>query len=139
MKQRLLSICMALALALCLTLLPTAAWAAEGGPGLSEQSIAQTLNEGTGGSGDDTLGQSEETPGEDEGDGVSEEPSVEGTGTAADPYQIGTAEQLLWFANLVNGTLEDGDSTSDEDEGAEPDTDAWAVLMGGHRPGGPRG
>ena len=31
MKQRLLSICMALALALCLTLLPTAAWAAEGG------------------------------------------------------------------------------------------------------------
>ena len=79
MKQRLLSICMALALALCLTLLPTAAWAAEGGgPGLSEQSIAQTLNEGTGGSDDDTLGQSEETPGEDEGDGVSEEPSVEG-------------------------------------------------------------
>ena len=33
MKQRLLSICMALALALCLTLLPTAAWAAEGGAG----------------------------------------------------------------------------------------------------------
>ena len=31
-----------------------------------------------------------------------------GDGTSANPYQIGTAEELYWFAGLVNGTLTDG-------------------------------
>lgn len=31
-----------------------------------------------------------------------------GVGTAGDPYRIGTAEELKWFAGLVNGTLTDG-------------------------------
>ena len=31
-----------------------------------------------------------------------------GGGTAGDPYRIGTAEELKWFAGLVNGTLTDG-------------------------------
>ena len=31
-----------------------------------------------------------------------------GSGTAADPYKITTAEELYWFAGLVNGTLTDG-------------------------------
>lgn len=30
-----------------------------------------------------------------------------GGGTAGDPYRIGTAEELKWFAGLVNGTLTD--------------------------------
>ncbi len=30
-----------------------------------------------------------------------------GGGTADDPYRIGTAEELKWFAGLVNGTLTD--------------------------------
>ena len=41
-----------------------------------------------------------------------------GAGTQENPYQIGTAEELFWFAGLVNGTL----------EGVEKDTDAWAEL-----------
>ena len=35
------------------------------------------------------------------------QPSI-GDGTSANPYQIGTAEELYWFAALVNGTLTDG-------------------------------
>ena len=31
-----------------------------------------------------------------------------GEGTEANPYQIGTAAELYWFAALVNGTLTDG-------------------------------
>ena len=31
-----------------------------------------------------------------------------GGGTADNPYKIGTAEELKWFAGLVNGTLTDG-------------------------------
>lgn len=31
-----------------------------------------------------------------------------GEGTAENPYQIGTAAELYWFAGLVNGTLPDG-------------------------------
>ena len=31
-----------------------------------------------------------------------------GEGTAENPYQIGTAAELYWFAGLVNGTLVDG-------------------------------
>ena len=31
-----------------------------------------------------------------------------GEGTADEPYQIGTAAELYWFAGLVNGTLPDG-------------------------------
>ena len=41
-----------------------------------------------------------------------------GDGTAADPYKITTAEELYWFAGLVNGTLTD----------VAQDTDADAVL-----------
>ena len=33
----------------------------------------------------------------------------EGEGTEASPYQIGTAEELYWFAGLVNGTLPSGE------------------------------
>ena len=32
-------------------------------------------------------------------------PEGDGAGT---PYKIGTAEELYWFAGLVNGTLPDG-------------------------------
>ena len=32
----------------------------------------------------------------------------EGEGTVENPYQIGTREELYWFAGLVNGTLPDG-------------------------------
>ena len=31
-----------------------------------------------------------------------------GNGNADSPYQIGTPEELYWFAALVNGTLTDG-------------------------------
>ena len=31
-----------------------------------------------------------------------------GAGTKGDPYQISTADELRWFAGLVNGTLTDG-------------------------------
>lgn len=41
-------------------------------------------------------------------DGGTDEGIPEGAGTGLDPYQIGTVEELLWFAGLVNGTLEDG-------------------------------
>ncbi len=33
----------------------------------------------------------------------------DGEGTAENPYQIGTAEELYWFARLVNGTLPSGE------------------------------
>ena len=42
-----------------------------------------------------------------------------GAGTQASPYQIGTADELRWFAGLVNGTLTDGTAQN---------TAAWAVL-----------
>ena len=102
MKQRLLSICTALAL--CLTLLPGAAWAAEGGAGLSERSTAQTLNGDTGSSSTATDDTDEENSGQDEdGGGTDEEPPVE-DGTADAPYQIGTAEELAAFRDKVNGS-----------------------------------
>lgn len=43
----------------------------------------------------------------------------QGAGTVEDPYQIGTKEELIWFAGLVNGTLEDGTGQR---------TDACAML-----------
>ena len=43
-----------------------------------------------------------------------------GDGTSANPYQIGTAEELYWFAGLVNGTLTDGTAQN---------TSANAVLV----------
>ena len=49
--------------------------------------------------------------------GTPEKPA-QGDGTEESPYQIGTAEELYWFAGLVNGTLTD----------VETDTDAHAVL-----------
>lgn len=42
-----------------------------------------------------------------------------GNGTEENPYQIGTAEQLYWFAGMVNGTLTDGTAQN---------TGAWAEL-----------
>ena len=42
-----------------------------------------------------------------------------GEGTAENPYQIGTAAELYWFARLVNGTL----------QGEEKDVSANAILM----------
>ena len=42
-----------------------------------------------------------------------------GAGTKGDPYQISTADELRWFAGLVNGTLTDGTAQN---------TAAWAVL-----------
>ena len=39
--------------------------------------------------------------------GTPEKPE-QGDGTAQNPYQIDTAEDLYWFAGLVNGTLTDG-------------------------------
>jgi len=44
-----------------------------------------------------------------------------GDGSANDPYQIGDAQELLWFANLVNGKLED--ETKDSLACAELTTD----------------
>ena len=42
-----------------------------------------------------------------------------GAGTKGDPYQISTADELRWFAGLVNGTLTDGTAKN---------TAAWATL-----------
>ena len=118
MKQRVLPIL--LSLALCLTLLPAAAWAAEGGPGLSEQSTSQTpenpsgADQGT--SGDGSAPEAPEAKPE-EGQIDPEEPEV-GNGSEDPPYEIGTVGELLWFAGLVNGTP----------DGEAPDTDAYAVL-----------
>ena len=42
-----------------------------------------------------------------------------GDGTKGDPYQISTADELRWFAGLVNGTLTDGTAQN---------TAAWAAL-----------
>ena len=47
----------------------------------------------------------------------------DGDGTEADPYKIGTVEELYWFAGLVNGTL-----TDEDDSAIAADTDACAVL-----------
>ena len=117
MKQRVLPIL--LSLALCLTLLPAAAWAAEGGPGLSEQSTSQTpenpsgADQGTSG-GSSNPDAPEAKP--EEGKIDPEEPEV-GNGSEDTPYEIGTVEELLWFAGLVNGTL--GDRGDTAEEGAE--------------------
>lgn len=107
-----------LCLALLTGLLPMSAWAAEGDAGLPEQSTAQTSTEGGGVSDEDT------TPGETRGEnpgaddrGTDESPA--GDGSKDNPYQISTAEDLLRFANLVNGTL----------KGKKADADAWAVLI----------
>ena len=43
-------------------------------------------------------------------------PPSSGDGTSANPYQIGTAEELYWFAALVNGTL--GGETKNASENA---------------------
>ena len=52
-----------------------------------------------------------------------------GNGSAASPYQIGTAAELYWFAGLVNGDT----NVCDYDAGTNPNgtqqnTSAWAVL-----------
>lgn len=46
--------------------------------------------------------------GETSGDTVIAAEIPEGDGTVDYPYQIATKEDLVWFAGLVNGTLEDG-------------------------------
>lgn len=45
-----------------------------------------------------------------------------GTGTQASPYQIATADELRWFAGLINGTLTDG-TTKNTATCAEPTAD----------------
>lgn len=40
--------------------------------------------------------------------GITPSMPTNGDGTANNPYQIGTAAELYWFAGLVNGTLTDG-------------------------------
>ena len=47
-------------------------------------------------------------------------PPSSGDGSSANPYQIGTPEELYWFAALVNGKLTDGTSQN---------TGACAVLV----------
>ena len=47
-----------------------------------------------------------------------------GAGTKGDPYQISTADELRWFAGLVNGTLVNGTLT----DGTAKNTAACAVL-----------
>ena len=119
MKQRVLPIL--LSLALCLTLLPAAAWATDGPePGGEQQNdpvTAQTKGD-QGESGSSSAGGSTDTgSGGEDGGGTDALPPV-GDGSEEKPYQIGTAEELLWFAGLVNGTP----------DGEAPDTDAYAVL-----------
>ena len=106
-----------LALSLCLTLLPGAARAAEGGPepGGEQQNDPVTARNG-GNQGES--GQGGIDGGSDNVGGADEEPTVKGDGSEDKPYQIRTAEDLLWFAGLVNGTLED----------VTQNADAWAVL-----------
>ena len=94
MKQRVLPIL--LSLALCLTLLPGAAWAADGPePGGEQQNdpvTAQTKGD-QGESGSSSAGGSTDTGsgGEDGGGGTDVPPPV-GDGSEEKPYQIGTAQ-----------------------------------------------
>ena len=55
--------------------------------------------------------------------GITATKPTTGDGTEGNPYKIGTAAELYWFAGLVNGTLTDGNGTA-----IQADTDAWAVL-----------
>lgn len=48
----------------------------------------------------------DETGGQEESEEPANTDVPAGEGTEASPYQISTAEQLKWFAGLVNGTLE---------------------------------
>lgn len=73
----------------------------EGGSGEGTETGEGTGNQGENGeeSGDVT------EPGDDE---TVDTGAPEGDGNQESPYQIGTAEELFWFADLVNGTLQDG-------------------------------
>ena len=52
-----------------------------------------------------------------------------GDGSAASPYQIGTAAELYWFAGLVNGDTNVCDYNADtKPEGTQQNTSACAVL-----------
>lgn len=73
-------------------------------------------------------------------DGTVDAGAPEGDGSQESPYQIGTAEELFWFAELVNGTLQDGtaqntyacaeltaDIVFDEDDYAQHSTE-WIPI-----------
>lgn len=85
MKKRIASI--ALSLAMCLTLLPTAAYAEDVSEGGAFDGQSSTVN-------------SEAVAGNGEGNTA----LYSGSGTESDPYQIGTAEGFCAFADWYNGT-----------------------------------
>ena len=99
-----------------------------GGRDCPKQSISQTpenLNDADhGDSGDGSTSEAPEAN-PDEGKIDPEKPE-EGDGNEDTPYKIGTVEELLWFAGLVNGTL--GHNAGTSEEGAEKNSAAWAVL-----------
>lgn len=85
MKKQIAGI--ALSLAMCLTLLPTAAYAEDVSEGGAFDSQSSTVN-------------SEAVAGNGEGNTA----LYSGSGTESDPYQIGTAEGFCAFADWYNGT-----------------------------------
>lgn len=93
MKKRIASI--ALSLAMCLTLLPTAAYAEDVSEGGAFDSQSSTVNGAA-------------VVGNGEGNTV----PVEGKGTKEDPYQIGTADGFYAFARWYNGTSNIGTSNN---------------------------
>ena len=105
MKRRLLSV--VLTLALCLTLLPGAAWAADGGAGLPERPTAQTLNENTGVPGEGTTPGDieEENPGADGGGTDAKPPVVDGSEDNPSTVTAGTWSELL--TKIANDTIND--------------------------------
>ena len=93
MKKRIASI--ALSLAMCLTLLPTAAYAEDVSEGGAFDGQSSTVN-------------SEAVAGNGEGNTA----LYSGSGTKDDPYQIGTAEGFYAFARWYNGTSNIGTSNN---------------------------
>lgn len=90
MKKRIASI--ALSLAMCLTLLPTAAYAEDVSEGGAFDGQSSTVN-------------SEAVSGNEEGNTA----LYGGSGTESDPYQIGTADGFYAFAKWYNENQHDGE------------------------------
>lgn len=90
MKKRIASI--ALSLAMCLTLLPTAAY-------------ADDVSEGGAFDGQSSTGNSEAVAGNEEGNTA----LYSGSGTESDPYQISTADEFYAFARWYNKTKDHGE------------------------------
>lgn len=93
MKKRIASI--ALSLAMCLTLLPTAAY-------------AEDVSEGGAFDSQSSTGNSEAVAGNEEGNTA----LYSGSGTESDPYQISTADGFYAFARWYNGTSNIGTSNN---------------------------